>query len=59
MENRPFHNECILNVFIKVYVRCLHQCWLLKRFFGGKQLGLPVLPPWLHPVGDIAKATLL
>ena len=38
-------------------MRCLYQCWFLKRFFGGKQL--PVLPPWLHPVCDVAKANLL
>ena len=30
---------------------------LEKIFFGGKQL--PVLPPWLHPVRDVAKASLL
>ena len=28
-----------------------------KDFFAGKQL--PVLPPWLHPVCDVAKASLL
>ena len=28
-----------------------------KDFFGGKQL--PVLPLWLHPVCDVAKASLL
>ena len=34
-----------------------HQCWFLKKIFGGKQL--TVLPPWLHPVCDVAKAGLL
>ena len=29
----------------------------LKRFFGGKLL--PVLPPWLHRVCDVVKASLL
>ena len=28
-----FHNECILNVYIKVYMRCLYQCWFLKKDF--------------------------
>ena len=28
-----------------------------KDFIGGKLL--PVLPPWLHPVCDVAKASLL
>ena len=33
-----FHNECILIVCIKVYMRCLYQCWFLKKdFFEGKQ----------------------
>ena len=37
-------------------MRCLYQCWFLKKIFGGKQL--PVLPPWLHPDFDVAKASL-
>ena len=57
--NCPCHNESImLNVYIKVYMRCLYQCWFLKIYFsGGKQL--PVLLSWLHPVCDVAKASLL
>ena len=27
-------------------MRYLHQCWFLKKIFGGKQL--TVLPPLLH-----------
>ena len=39
-------------------MRCLHQCWFLKKdFYEGKQL--IVLPPWLHPVYDVAKASLV
>ena len=56
-EKLPFQNESILNIHIKVYMRCLHQCWFLKKIFGGKQL--TVLPPWLHPVCDVAKTGLL
>ena len=55
--NCPLQNECILNIYIKVYMRCLHQCWFLKKYFEEKQL--TVLPPWLHPVCDVAKASLL
>ena len=36
----------------------LYQCWFLKKdFFGGKQL--LVFPSWLHPVCDVAIASLL
>ena len=42
-------------VHMKFFLRCLYQCWFLKKdFSGGKQL--PVLPSWLHPVCDVAKA---
>ena len=38
-------------------MRCLYQCRFLKKdFVGGKQL--PVLPSWLYPVCDVAKANL-
>ena len=50
--NCSLQNECILNVYIKVYMRCLYQCWFVKKYFGGKQL--TILPPWLHPVCDVA-----
>ena len=33
--NCTLHNECILNVFIKVYTRCLYQYWLLKKVLEG------------------------
>ena len=29
--NCPLHNECILNVDIKVYMHWLYQCWFLKK----------------------------
>ena len=55
--NCPFQSECLLNIYIKVDMSCLHQCWFLKKNFGGKQL--TVLSPWLHSVCDVAKAGLL
>ena len=56
--NCPVHNECMFNVYIKVHMRCLYQCWFLKKYFsGGKQL--PVTPSWLHLVCDVAKACLV
>ena len=36
-------------------MRCLFQCWFLKKkVFGEKQWS--VLPRWLHPVCNEAKA---
>ena len=29
--NCPLHNDFILNVCIKVYIRSLYQCWFLKK----------------------------
>ena len=58
--NCPFHDQCIINVCIKVYMRCLYQCWFLKKdFLEGTGKRLPVLPPWLRSVCDVAKASLL
>ena len=52
------YNERIINVYINVYVRCLHASMLVfEKNFGRKQL--TVLYPWLHPVCDVAKAGLL
>ena len=52
----PFIMRSILNVFIKVYMLFISML-VLEKIFGGKQL--PVSPPWLHPVCDVAKASLL
>ena len=56
--NCPFCNECILNVYIKVYMRCLMFTSMLdpEKIFERKQL--PVLPPG-YPACDVAKASLL
>ena len=40
-----------------LYVLFISMLVLKKYFFGGKQLS--VLPPWLHRVCDVAKASLL
>ena len=49
----PSTEAIFKNVFDVVYINVCCR----KRFFGGKQLS--VLPPWLQPICDVPKASLL
>ena len=43
-EKLPLQNECILNIYIKVYMPCLYHCWYLKKILEGSNHAT-VLPP--------------